>query len=105
MAADGQMRDYTLVDLLSLPQPRTSHPELALKQLIEGHGENLDFSHADGPEQRLQKVAEVKRRCQPVDPATVDHINWWCDKISEAGRALRTDNNISNRRASLRAPL
>ena len=35
---------YTLLDYLALPQPRTSHPEEALKQLIAGHGHNLDPS-------------------------------------------------------------
>ena len=63
----SEPRDYTLVDYLSLPQPRSSHPEAALARLIEGHGHQLDpvrgAQHWEVPVARgLELVAELRRR-------------------------------------------
>jgi len=103
-AADRTVNDYTIVDYLSLPQPRTSHPEKAMAQLIAGHKHELDFSRLDGPEERKKAIDEVKGRCTQthVDKTAVSSINWWCGKISKEGVELRMDNNVTNRRASLR---
>ena len=88
--ADRVVKDFTLVDYLSLPQPRTTHTEQALKQLVEGHGHKLDFSKLE-PDARKAKIDEWKKKCKeaPVDPSKVRSINWWCDKISKEGVELR----------------
>ena len=88
--ADRVAKDFTLVDYLSLPQPRTTHTEQALKQLVEGHGHKLDFSKLE-PDARKAKIDEWKKKCKeaPVDPSKVRSINWWCDKISKEGVELR----------------
>jgi len=111
VAADRIVRDFTLVEYLSLPQPRTSHPEAALARLIAGHGHSLDPSrHAteDSPEGRhafiKQLIASCEEPANAIDIHHVHSIDWWCGKISDAGTQLRTDNNRTNRRASLVLP-
>ena len=85
---DRVVKDFTLVDLLSLPQPRTTHTEQALKQLVEGHGHKLDFSRLE-PDERMAEIDKCKKKCLPVDPSKVRRIDWWCDKISKEGVELR----------------
>lgn len=101
--SDREARDFTLVDYLSLPQPRTSHPEAALRQLIAGHGHNLDPARngAVSPEERAEFIDKICASCEKVDPADVDSIDWWCGKISSDGAELRSSDNRTNRRASL----
>ena len=88
--ADRVVKDFTLVDYLSLPQPRTTHAEQALKQLVAKHGHKLDFSRLE-PDARMKAIDEWHEKCKetPVDPSEVRSIDWWCDKISEEGRELR----------------
>ena len=88
--ADRVVKDFTLVDYLSLPQPRTTNTEQALAQLVAGHGHKLDFSRLE-PGERMAKIDEWKEKCKetPVDPSEVRSIDWWCDKISKEGRELR----------------
>ena len=86
---DRVVKDFTLVDYLSLPQPRTTHTEQALAQLVEGHGHKLDFSREATPEKRKEKIDETMRTCTPVDLSKVRSIDWWCDKISKEGVELR----------------
>ena len=47
--AGFEAQDYTLVDYLALPQPRTSHLEAALESLIPGHGHHLNPSRLASP--------------------------------------------------------
>jgi len=94
-------REYTLVDYLALPQPRTSHPEAALEQLIEGHGHKLDPSKLGTAEERAEFLADVRSRCVNVPKGEVEEVDWWCGKISDEGVKLRTADNVTNRRASL----
>lgn len=104
----GGTSDHTLVDYLSLPQPRTTYPLAALKQLVPGHvGHTLDPTRApDGTErtreERMQFIDDTKSRIVPVPPEDVERIDWWCGKISDEGVALRLDNR--GRRASLASP-
>ena len=90
--ADRVVKDFTLVDYLSLPQPRTTHAEQALKQLVAKHGHKLDFSRLE-PDARMKAIDEWNEKCKetPVDPSEVRSIDWWCDKISKEGVELRND--------------
>ena len=98
--------DYTLVDYLRLPQPRTSHPEASLQLLLPGHGHKLDPSREAGstPEARMAFIDAVVAQCRPVPPEGVESIDWWCGKISAQGKALRTAeaSEVTSRRASLK---
>jgi broad specificity phosphatase PhoE len=104
----GGTSDHTLVDYLSLPQPRTAHPLAALKSLVPGHiGHTLDPSRTpDGRErtreERMRFIDATKGLISPVPPEDVERIDWWCGKISDDGVALRLDNR--GRRASLVSP-
>ena len=84
---DRVVKDYTLLDFLSLPQPRTCQPKQALEQLIEGHEHKLDFSREDTPEERKAKIDKAMGTRTKVDD--VHSIDWWCDKISKEGVELR----------------
>ena len=101
---DRVVKDFTLVDLLSLPQPRTTHTEQALKQLVAGHGHKLDFSRLK-PDERMAEIDKWKKKCKeaPVDPSKVRRIDWWCDKISKAGVELRDPKQAAeyNQRQSI----
>ena len=88
-AKDRVKKDYTLVDYLSLPQPRTTYTEQALAQLVEEHGKKLDFSRLETPELRKAEIDKTMQTCTSVDPSTVHSIDWWCDKISKEGVELR----------------
>ena len=57
------------------------------------HGPALNAAReaGDGPEARVAWVQAVLAKRKPVDLSTCDHIDWWCGKISPAGRALRSD--------------
>ena len=98
----GETTEHTLVDYLALPQPRTAHPLAALKQLVPGHGHNLDSSHKETREDRAAFIDETMARIVHVDAEDVETIDWWCGKISDEGVALRVDNK--GRRASLVSP-
>ena len=83
-------RDVTIVDYLSLPQPRTSHPEAALRLLLDKHGHQLDPSRAHTtPQERQDFIEATLRECIEVHPEDVESIDWWCGKISDAGKDLR----------------
>ena len=100
----GEPVPYTLVDYLSLPQPRTSHPEAALRRLVPGHGHNFNPSKLQSAEERQQFIKGVMAKIVDVDANEVASIDWWCGKISGAGKELRTGpatHKHSNRRASL----
>jgi hypothetical protein len=101
MAAAPTLVPYTLVDYLTLPQPRTSHPEAVLKQLIPGHGHRLDPREANNPEERARFIDDVMAKIVEVDQDEVRSIDWWCGKISDDGAGLRIRSNRTNRRASL----
>ena len=73
------------------PQPRTSHPAAALKQLIPGHGHKLDPSGQESYEERAAFIDEVLSRRVHVPKGQVQSIDWWCGRISEEGRRQRTD--------------
>jgi len=98
----GGTDDYTIVNYLALPQPRSSYPEAALQQLIKGHGHKLDPSRLDTPEERAAFMKEQIAKVEPVDPETVERIDWWCGKISGDGVLLRTSNNHTQRNGLLR---
>ena len=98
----GGTTAYTLVDYLSLPQPRTAHPFAALKQLIPGHGHKLDPSHKPKPEERRAFIDEIMAGTVDVPAEDVESIDWWCGKISDEGVGLRIDSR--GRRASLVTP-
>ena len=100
----GGATAYTLVDYLSLPQPRTSHPEAALRRLVPGHGHDFNPSKLQSAEERQQFIKGVMAKIVDVDANEVASIDWWCGKISDAGKELRTGpatHKHSNRRASL----
>ena len=101
--ADRVVKDFTLVDYLSLPQPRTTHTEQALAQLVEGHGHKLDFSRLE-PDARMKAIDEWNEKCKetPVDPSEVRSIDWWCDKISKEGRELRDVHKLERLGGGLR---
>lgn len=99
---DGAATEHTLVDYLSLPQPRTTHPHAALRQLVPGHGHRLDPSKLETREERCAFIDAKMAMIRPVRVEEVETIDWWCDKISEEGVALRVDNK--GRRASLVSP-
>ena len=98
----GETTEHTLVDYLALPQPRTSYPLAALRQLVPGHGHNLDASRKETREERTAFIDEAMAKIAPVDAGDVETIDWWCGKISDEGVALRVDNK--GRRASLVSP-
>ena len=104
LKAGGEPVPYTLVDYLSLPQPRTSHPEAALRRLVPGHGHDFNPSKLQSAEERQQFIKGVMAKIVDVDANEVASIDWWCGKISGAGKELRTGpatHKHSNRRASL----
>ena len=100
LGKDRVVKDYTLLDFLSLPQPRTCQPEQALKQLIEGHEHKLDFSREETPEERKAKIDKAMGMCTKVDD--VESIDWWCDNISDEGREFRLSNQVHMLRRSSR---
>ena len=93
-----EAQDYTLVDYLALPQPRTSHLEAALESLIPGHGHHLNPSRLASPEEREAFIKEQLANVEPIEPSTVHSIDWWCGKISEEGVGLRMDKSLPMRR-------
>ena len=101
--ADRVVKDFTLVDYLSLPQPRTTHAEQALKQLVADHGHKLDFSRLE-PDARMKAIDEWNEKCKetPVDASEVRSIDWWCDKISKEGRELRDVHKLERLGGGLR---
>ena len=96
--AGFEAQDYTLVDYLALPQPRTSHLEAALESLIPGHGHHLNPSRLASPEEREAFIKEQLAKVEPIEPSTVHSIDWWCGKISEEGVGLRMDKSLTMRR-------
>mmetsp|Transcript_62769 Transcript_62769/g.172410 ORF Transcript_62769/g.172410 Transcript_62769/m.172410 type:complete len:388 (+) Transcript_62769:129-1292(+) len=89
----GVGKAYTVLDYLSVPQPRTSHPELVLSSLLEGHDHRLDPSREAGPtpKERADFIAKVVAGGVKLDPNLVERMDWWCGKISAKGAELRTD--------------
>eukprot|EP01065_Artemidia_motanka_P011761 TRINITY_DN16405_c0_g1_i1.p1 TRINITY_DN16405_c0_g1~~TRINITY_DN16405_c0_g1_i1.p1 ORF type:complete len:465 (+),score=79.44 TRINITY_DN16405_c0_g1_i1:69-1397(+) len=72
-------RPYTVVDFLSIPQPRTARPSEALTRLVEGH--DLRGS----PDELMRVAADTS-----IDPADIDFIDWWGPRVSFRGKMLRT---------------
>lgn len=98
-----EMEDWTLVNYLALPQPRTSHAIEALREhLIRGHGHRLDPSKLDTAKEREAFMKETIAKVEAVDVQSVEWIDWWCGRVSEEGVGLRTDNNRTNRNAMRR---
>ena len=93
-----EAQDYTLVDYLALPQPRTSHLEAALQSLVPGHGHHLNPSRLASPEEREAFIKAQLTKVEPIEPSTVHSIDWWCGKISEEGVGLRMDKSLTMRR-------
>jgi len=92
-----EAQDYTLVDYLALPQPRTSHLEPALQSLVPGHGHHLNPSRLASPEEREAFIKEQLAKVEPIE-GKVHSIDWWCGKISEEGVGLRMDKSLPMRR-------
>ena len=103
---DGSLerQPYTLVDYLSLPQPRSSNPDAALKQLIRGHGHPLDPCRCEeraSTDGRARFIDSVMARVETVERGHFESVDWWCGRISEQGKKLRTDNEAIRRRSAL----
>ena len=103
---DGSLerQPYTLVDYLSLPQPRSSNPDAALKQLIRGHGHPLDPCRCEeraSIDGRARFIDSVMARVETVERGHFESVDWWCGRISEQGKKLRTDNEAIRRRSAL----
>ena len=82
-----EVEDYTVVDYLSLPQPRTCYPEAALRFLIPGHGHDLN-PHKEG-RNGVAFVEDTLARCISLDAREVCEIDWWCGRMSEEGKQMR----------------
>ena len=105
---DGSLerQPYTLVDYLSLPQPRSSNPDAALKQLIRGHGHPLDPCRCEeraSIDGRARFIDSVMARVETVERGHFESVDWWCGRISEQGKKLRTDNEAVRRRSAHRS--
>ena len=105
---DGSLerQPYTLVDYLSLPQPRSSNPDAALKQLIRGHGHPLDPCRCEeraSIDGRARFIDSVMARVETVEREHFESVDWWCGRISEQGKKLRTDNQALRRRSAHRS--
>ena len=99
-----ERQPYTLVDYLSLPQPRSSNPDAALKQLIRGHGHPLDPCRCEeraSIDGRARFIDSVMARVETAERGHFESVDWWCGRISEQGKKLRTDNEAIRRRSAL----
>lgn len=86
--------DATVVDYLAVPSPRTSNAESVLRTCLLGHGHQLDPTRqkcGNDAAMRAKWVEGVKAECAPIPIEDVAYIDWWCGKISEDGRQLRSD--------------
>ena len=101
-----ERQPYTLVDYLSLPQPRSSNPDAALKQLIRGHGHPLDPCRCEeraSEDGRARFIDSVMARVETVEMEHFESVDWWCGRISEQGKKLRTDNEALRLRSAHRS--
>eukprot|EP00929_Paragymnodinium_shiwhaense_P111950 TRINITY_DN80200_c0_g1_i1.p1 TRINITY_DN80200_c0_g1~~TRINITY_DN80200_c0_g1_i1.p1 ORF type:complete len:407 (-),score=40.60 TRINITY_DN80200_c0_g1_i1:137-1357(-) len=103
---DVVTKDMTIVDYLSLRQPRTCQLEAALRLMIEGHDWQLDPNRAVGTaataEARAAFMDSIEGKRTELDPDDVMSIDWWCGKISKPGMQLRADNNKTQRNLTMR---
>eukprot|EP00729_Bicosta_minor_P019733 gene19733-34334_t len=83
---NGEVKDFTVVNYLGLEQPRTSQTEAALQQMIPGHP-SLDPNRGCDVDAMLKTI-------ESIDPNEVESIDWWCNKISDQAKALRTNLNF-----------
>lgn len=79
----GAVEEHTVVDFLSLPQPRTSHAAEALRLCVPGH--------IQCDPNRGGRIDDILSQVVAIDPADVDHIDWWCGRIDESAKSLRTN--------------
>ena len=78
---------YTILDYLTLPQPRTSQGPMTLaRHLIKGHDHQLDPNRASGPAAPIDSARSAPPAV-PVDEAAVT----WTEEMVEAERQARTD--------------
>lgn len=76
---------YTVVDYLSIPQPRTVQ-RLALKgKLLEGH----KFNHKAPPNELLEQAQQTV-----IDWDDVELVDWWGDRMSFQGKMLRVSDSV-----------
>ena len=68
-----EAQDYTLVDYLALPQPRTSHLEAALQSLVPGHGHHLNPLAPRPPEEREAFIKEQLAKVEPIEEHGPQH--------------------------------
>jgi len=73
---------YTVVDYLTMPQPRTQQPPSALDgRLVHGHRTIRE----EGREESLRRAREMPA----INWEDVEFVDWWGDKLSYQGKMLR----------------
>eukprot|EP00928_Gymnodinium_smaydae_P066202 TRINITY_DN49247_c0_g1_i1.p1 TRINITY_DN49247_c0_g1~~TRINITY_DN49247_c0_g1_i1.p1 ORF type:complete len:424 (+),score=39.77 TRINITY_DN49247_c0_g1_i1:76-1347(+) len=72
---------YTVIDYISIPQPRTSNIEEVLPRLIPGH----NVAEGMPPEELMRRAQEA----DPIDMDDVDFVDWWGPGLSHCGKMLR----------------
>lgn len=72
-------KPYTVIDYLSIRQPRTRHIKDVVQRLVDGHGWTNK-----GREEMLAEATEVI-----VDITDVDFIDFWGERLSYRGKMLR----------------
>mmetsp|Transcript_52573 Transcript_52573/g.97334 ORF Transcript_52573/g.97334 Transcript_52573/m.97334 type:complete len:563 (-) Transcript_52573:28-1716(-) len=75
-------KPYTVVDYISMPQPRTTNSKALMGRLVPEHGLHGRFS----PEE-LDKKALLHRK--DVNLEQVERVDWWGDSISHQAKTLR----------------
>jgi len=84
---------YTVLDYLTIPQPRTRQsPETLKGRLVQGHGSIKDLCR----DAALRKAQELP----PIDWSDVELVDWWGEKLSYQGKMLRLKGCPSARRGA-----
>jgi len=71
-------KPYTVVDYISIPQPRTTNSKALLGRLVHGHGLR------EAPEDLTEKALSTH-----VNLEDVERVDWWGDTISHQAKTLR----------------
>mmetsp|Transcript_40573 Transcript_40573/g.87080 ORF Transcript_40573/g.87080 Transcript_40573/m.87080 type:complete len:455 (+) Transcript_40573:164-1528(+) len=76
---------YTVLDYLTLPQPRTMQRAALDGRLIPGHDPKS-----------CEEALELAKRTQPIDWQDVEFVDWWGNQMSYQGKMLRGRKQVEN---------
>jgi len=89
-------KPYTVVDYISIPQPRTTNREALKGRLVPGHGLHDIFTPETLREKGFRDMTPAELLQQKalehqndVEMKDVERVDWWGDSISHQAKTLR----------------